>query len=202
MRKTLSVCLVLALVVLMAAPVLAAEKTGQGNAAKPPKNPASQKPAPSVVKPPKVAANPLLKDLKNDLVELHRLRVQTRNTLKQIASLNPKIKKALRTLKAQLKRLEPAERAAIIQSLRTTLSGLKSQAAQVITETKALRDQLRVKWGEFKAAVLSKNVEAARTALRSVISLQGQILEKARALEAIKRQIWDAIKAANPAKPS
>ena len=185
-KKTLVVCLVLALVMLVAAPVLAAGTTGQGNPAKPPK----------------ALANPLLRDLKTDLAGFHRLRVQTANTLKQIASLNPKTKNALRTLKAQLKRLEPAERAAVIQSLRTTISGLKTQAAQVIADIKALRDQLKVKWGEFKAAVQSKNVEAARTALQSAISLQSRILDKAKALGSIKRQIWDAIKAVNPAKTS
>lgn len=202
MRKTVVTCLVLAMVALLAAPVFAAKDAGQGSPAQPPKNPASGKPSSSVVRPPRAPANPQLKALKGDLAELHRLRVQTANVFKQIASLKSKIKTALRSLRAQLKRLSPAERTTIIQGLRTRLAGLKSQAAQVISEIKALRDQRKVKWAEFRAAVQSGNAEAARTALQSVISLQNQILQKAKALENIKRQIWDAIKDVKPAKAS
>ncbi|MDP2856659.1 MAG: hypothetical protein Q8P50_01610 [Bacillota bacterium] len=195
-------CLVLVMVALLAVPVLAAKDPGKGNPDKPAKNAPAGTPAPSSVKPPGAPANPQLKALKNGLVELHRLRVQTNNIFKQIASLKLKIKTAWESLRAQLKRLAPAERAAILQALRAKLAGLKSQATQVVSELKALREQRRTKWAEFKAAVQAKNVEAARTALASVISLQSQILGKAKALESIVVQIWDAVKDVKPAKAS
>lgn len=202
MRRAIVTCLVLVMIALLAVPVFAAKDPDKGNSEKPPKSAPAGNPAPSSVKPPRAPANPQLKALKNDLVELHRLRVQTNNTFKQIASLKQKIKTARKSLRAQLKRLAPAERVAILQALRTKVAGLKIRATQVIAELKTLREQRRAKWAEFKAAVQSKNVEAARTALSGVISLQRQILDEAKVLESIVGQIWDAVKDVKPAKAS
>jgi predicted nucleic acid-binding Zn-ribbon protein len=202
MRKAIVWCLVVVVVLSLAMPVFAAQDPGKGKPDKPAKARPAEKPAGSVVKPPRAPANPLLKELKNDLAELHRLRVQTTNTWKQIASLKQKIKQAWTQLRAQLKRLEPEERRPVVEALRAKLAALKTQAKQIMTEIKALREQRKARWAEFKAAVQAKNAEAAHTALRAVISLQGKILEKAKSLENVVRQIWDAIKDVKPSKTS